>query len=189
MKYLIIYLFVFCGFNYKISAQDVTVKEPDFVGEGILLVDNNTALPLEKCKVNIETKMYFNASGLNIVVNECCSKISSKVGQLRLVIKVQDNSLSPISSLEAFRLNSNKKNRSIEYMKLGNFGRMKEGTKMETLSFTGSKFGTSSYILTFQDIKPGEYGVVLESEKKNIGGGGVLNNVVGPTSILCFSIK
>ena len=74
-------------------------------------------------------------------------------------------------------------------MKLGNFGRMKEGTKMETLSFTGSKFGTSSYILTFQDIKPGEYGVVLESEKKNIGGGGVLNNVVGPTSILCFSIK
>lgn len=60
---------------------------------------------------------------------------------------------------------------------------------METVSFAGSKFGTSSYILTLQDVKPGEYGIVLESEKKSIGGGGILNNVVGPTSILCFSVK
>ncbi len=189
MNRFIISLIIFYGFSYNVSAQEITVKEPDFEGEGILLVDNITGIPLEKSKVNIESKLYLSAVGLNIVVSECCSKISSKAGQLKLIIRSKDNSLSPSSSFEVFRLNSNKKNRSIEYMKLGSGGRIKEGTKMETLSFTGSKFGTSSYILTFQDVKPGEYGLVLESEKKNIGGGGALNNVVGPTSILCFSIK
>jgi hypothetical protein len=189
MSRFIISLIIFCGFSYNVCAQEITVKEPDFEGEGILLVDNTTGIPLEKSKVNIESKLYLNAVGLNIVVKECCSKISSKPGQLKLIVRSNDNTLSPSSSLEVFRINSNKKNRSVEYMKLGTGGRVKEGTKMETLSFIGAKYGTSSYILTFQDVKPGEYGLVLESEKKSIGGGGVLNNVVGPTSILCFSIK
>ncbi|CAM3854270.1 hypothetical protein [Aquirufa aurantiipilula] len=176
------------GLFHTTNGQDLALKEPDFVGEG-LLINDTQAVSLEKNKVNIETRMYWSAVGLNIVVNGCCSNVSTKAGTVKLLVKVQDNSLSPSSSIEVFRLNSNAKNRIVEYMKLGNFGRMKEGTKMETLTFVGTKYGVSSYILTLQDVKPGEYGLVLESEKKNVGGGGALKSVVGPTSILCFSVK
>lgn len=31
------------------------------------------------------------------------------------------------------------------------------------VSFSGKKYGLSSYLLTFKDIKPGEYGIVLNN--------------------------
>jgi hypothetical protein len=176
-------------FSFSSFAQDAITKEPDFVGEGFVLTEAQGFMPLEKNKVNIETRMKFSAVGLNMVVNGCCSNVLLKPGTIKLVIKVENNAISPSSALEVFRLNSYTKNRSVEYMKLGNGGRVKEGTKMETLSFTASKYGTSSYLLTLTGVQEGEYGIALESEKKSIGGGGLLNNVIGPTSILTFKVK
>jgi len=172
-----------------IYAQDTSfLKEPEFAGEGYLIY-NNKLIPIEKNKVNIATKLYWSAVGLKIVVPGCCSKVTTKSGDLELVLKVSDNSISPSSNLEITKLNSDANNRSIEYMKIGNHGRMKEGTKMETLNFEARKFGSSSYYIKLKNVSPGEYGIIFESDKKTISAGGGLKNVTGPQSILNFKVE
>ena len=91
---------------------------------------------------------------------------TSKGGDIRLLIKGENNEQDPMGIYRIVRFNSSKKERRIQWMELepAVLGSA-EANKGGYVTFTGHKFGTQSYLLTIPavEVEAGEYGIFYMS--------------------------
>lgn len=78
-----------------------------------------------------------------------------------LVVRAKDNKADPMSIVRVFRMKATKKNRSAVIAAVGSF--TVSSNTMEYLPFSATKYGESSYRLTFDTRPTGEYGVIISN--------------------------
>ena len=67
-----------------------------------------------------------------------------------------------MSIINVFRFEAKKDKRMAEMASVSSFGSVKSN-KLERLSFTGRKFGESSYLITLDETPAGEYGITISN--------------------------
>lgn len=169
MKKLLLLLAALCG-TLGMSAQTPEIAEPDFIGEVITIRPDGTTEKLEKETVQLRTRA--NAGALIIGIGKAKTKmiVESPAAAVRLngddeitfIVKAVDNATDPISIINVFRFETNKKRRLAEVASASTFGSVKSG-KLERLRFDARKYGESSYLLTLRDKPAGEFGITVSN--------------------------
>lgn len=153
------------------QAQKVTVPEPEYKGQvAVINADSTTTLlqketgehkakssafalvPIPGASLLDRTKAYLTVKGA-----ESPNKISSK--KFSLIIRVKDNSEEPKNAFGIFKFETKKKERRFKMADIG-FGSASATTNFTTVDYEAKKFGSSSYLVTLNDLLAGEYGVV-----------------------------
>jgi hypothetical protein len=146
-----------------------TAVEPDFVGEAALLNADSTTVLLEKSAVQLKTAanagMVLAGIGsykTKMALKGCCSGVRAKSGNIQVIVRAVDNNTDPLSIIQVIKFDTSKKERKAELSSVNTFGTVSKNN-MKMLTFTGKKFGTSSYLLTISDVPPGEYGIIVRN--------------------------
>ena len=140
-----------------------TTPEPEFIGEIVTVRPDGTVAKLEKQSVQMRTRA--NASAVIFGIGKAKTKLiieGPKAG-VRLtagqpasfIVRAVDNATDPMSIIK-------KDKRMAEMASVSSFGSVKSN-KLERLSFTGRKFGESSYLITLDETPAGEYGITVSN--------------------------
>lgn len=78
------------------------------------------------------------------------------------IVKARDNDIDPMAIVSFFRFipYTNSKSRRAEVSSVGTFTGA-NSNKLEYISFKGSKYGNSSYLLEVDNLPIGEYGIII----------------------------
>ena len=155
-----------------------TTPEPEFIGEIVTVRPDGTVAKLEKQSVQMRTRA--NASAVIFGIGKAKTKLiieGPKAG-VRLtagqpasfIVRAVDNATDPMSIINVFRFGhalvfrfeAKKDKRMAEMASVSSFGSVKSN-KLERLSFTGRKFGESSYLITLDETPAGEYGITVSN--------------------------
>jgi len=168
MKKIASLLFLFtCLLCGSISAQETTAPEPDFVGECFYLKNDGSTMKLEKSRTVARTKanagLYIAGIGkvrteIHIETPKSTSRI--KGNNIKLIVKAVDNLSDPMSIISIFKFEEKKKYRKAEIASAGTFTGS-TGNDMNYIDFDAKKYGESSYLLSIDNLKPGEYGIIV----------------------------
>ncbi len=159
-------LFV-CLLLQSVSAAAQT-DEPDFVGEAYLLSEQGEKTPLDKEIAAFSKGMSWKANSWNALSLEVAGgKAQARVVQghpVKLVVRAMDNNSDPLSIIQIYRFQAKKKKRLTVLSEDNSGTLMKSRTHTKNqLSFSGKKYGNSSYLLTINGIEKGEYGVFVSN--------------------------
>lgn len=170
MKKTLILLLFCCGFIHAAVAQDNAIAEPDFIGEAVAVLPDNTVSPLEKENIMMRTRA--NASAIIFGIGKAKTKIIiespkaavrlSKGNDICFIVRAVDNNSDPISIINIFRFESTDKRRLAETASVSSFGSVKSG-KLEHLPYTAKKYGTGSYLIKLSEKPEGEYGITVKN--------------------------
>lgn len=168
MKKILLVLSLCYGFSSTLIAQNI--DEPEFVGETILVKQDNTTFPLEKTlaqnRTVASTGLILSGIGKvrsQIQIDGCCANLKvSKSEALKLIVRNVDNQTDPLAIIQIFKFEVKKKYRRAELASYSSLGSAKSNN-LQYVSFTGKKYGTSSYILTLGSLEPGEYGITISN--------------------------
>lgn len=164
-------LFSIIAFAIAITSVNAqTIEEPEFVGESIIVKSDNTVIPLEK---QLSTGRTVASTGLiltgigkvrqQIQINGCCSNVViSKNDDVSVIVRNIDNNSDPLSIIKVFKFEKKSKYRRAEIASISSLGSAKTNN-LNYVSFTGKKFGTSSYMLKLSNLTPGEYGITVSN--------------------------
>lgn len=166
MKLIVMIIVFFSSLLVNLYAQDI--PEPEFVGETILVKSDNTSIPLEK---HLTQNRTVSSTGLiltgvgkvrtQIQIEGCCSStIVDQNSEFKLIVRNVDNNTDPLSIVKIFKFEKKSKYRRAEVAATSSLGSSKSNT-LEYVPFTGKKYGTSSYVLKLNNLKPGEYGITI----------------------------
>lgn len=168
MKKIASLLFLFtCLLCGSISAQETTAPEPDFVGECFYLKNDGSTMKLEKSRTVARTKanagLYIAGIGkvrteIHIETPKSTSRI--KGNNIKFIVKAVDNLSDPMSIISIFKFEEKKKYRKAEIASAGTFTGS-TGNDMNYIDFDAKKYGESSYLLSIDNLKPGEYGIIV----------------------------
>ncbi len=160
---------LFLGLSFLFLSGSIiakTIEEPEFVGESILVRSDNTTTPLEKQltqgRAVASTGLLLTGIGKvrqQIQIDGCCSNVKVRKNEdIKIIVRNRDNLSDPLSIIKIFKFDTKKKFRRAELASYSSLGSAKSNN-MNYVSFTGKKFGTSSYILSLSSLPPGEYGI------------------------------
>lgn len=148
------------------SAQTL---EPEFEGEVVGVFPDGSARKLEKHNVRVQTGAGVYIAGFaasksktKVVIDGSTAGVRFDGGEpFELVVRAKDNKADPMSIVRVFRMKATKKNRSAVIAAVGSF--TVSSNTMEYLPFSATKYGESSYRLTFDTRPTGEYGVIISN--------------------------
>lgn len=166
MKKLLLSVIALALVTLNINAQ--TVEEPDFIGECILVRSDNTTTPLEKhlSKERTVASTGLILSGIGkvrkqIQIDGCCSNVTfGQNDDVTIIVRNNDNLSDPLSVIKVFKFESKKKYRRADLASVSSFGSSKNNN-LEYVSFSGKKYGSSSYLLKLNHVEPGEYAIII----------------------------
>lgn len=168
MRTLYTALFLVFLFVVGAGAQTANQNEPEFIGEAQILKADGSFVLLDK-EIGYFTSGIswshnsFNALSLKVDGGSAKSRFTSKQS-LQLVVRAADNNSDPLTIISIYKLKANKKSRSVLLSKDNSGTLMKSKTNSKDLiRFSGKKYGTSSYLITLQDLAVGEYGIVVSN--------------------------
>ena len=159
------------------KAQMIKVNEPEFSGNIVYVNDTiGEGIKLEQQTASMTTKV--NGAtyipGVNLfagkatsrnVVKGCCSPVvinNSK--KVYFIIKMSDNSVDPTTIINIFKLVSKKESRTVELASSRVLGGTKSGD-ISYVSFSGKKYGQSSYLIEVDSFEPGQYAITLPERR------------------------
>lgn len=164
-KFLMLLVTFFCAIG--INAQEVTVPEPEFADQAYLLTSNSTYTKLPRETGYIKTKagasLYLTGIGkvkTRVTIAGKESSVSVPAGEVRIILKAKDNATDPQSFISAFQFEIKGKERRAQIAEAGTLSASKSNT-LGQLEFNAKKYGESSYILIFDNMHPGEYGITI----------------------------
>lgn len=167
MKKTIILLFLAMFSILGVNAQNLTVPEPEFSDQAYLVTSESTYQKLPRETGYIKTKagasLYLVGIGkvkTRVTLEGKESSVSTPAGEVRIILKAKDNDTDPQSFINAFQFEVKGKERRAQIAEAGTFSASKENT-LGQLEFNAKKYGTSSYLIVFDNLKPGEYGIVI----------------------------
>ncbi len=144
------------------AISQINIAEPDFVGEVLAVLDDNTALPLEKVNVQVKITDQLMGPTKKLYVPGKSSPVRLKRGKIQLIVRAVDNNTDPMSIIRIFTLTGNK-TRKATMAKQNELTGKVSYNQYKYVAFSGKKYGTSSYLLTIPAIAPGEYGITVNN--------------------------
>lgn len=153
--------------SLSINAQ-VTVAEPEFSEETLLLISDSEGVLLKRENGYIKTKagasLYLTGIGkvksrLTLAGVKSASNIKGG-STTRLVIKAKDNDTDPNSFINVFKFEIYKKERRYQLAEVGTLSASKT-SNLSSVDFKAKKYGESSYLIQLEGLTPGEYGIIL----------------------------
>lgn len=163
---IVTFMFV-CSMN-GLFAQNVTVAEPEFAEETLLLTSDSEGTKLARENGSIKTKagasIYITGIGkvksrLTLKGKESTSKVKGK-STTRLIIKAADNKTDPNSFINIFKFEIKGKERRHQLSEAGTYSAT-ESNNLANVDYNAKKYGENSYYLVMENLEPGEYGIVL----------------------------
>ncbi|MBS1934392.1 MAG: hypothetical protein JST96_10370 [Bacteroidetes bacterium] len=160
--------------NFLFS-QNLKVKEPEFSGQIIYVNDSvGDGQLLEQQKASASTKMsgaafipiagaFSKGKGLNVVKGLTSPIKIHKQNSLIFIVSVSDNKIDPVSVINIFPLKQGKDTRYLEVASASITGA--KVADLNFLSFRAKKYGDHSYLITLENVSPGEYAMTLESNR------------------------
>lgn len=152
-----------------IEASMAQSLEPEFEGEVVGVFPDGSARKLEKHNVRVQTGAGVYIAGFaasksktKVVIDGSTAGVRFDGGEpFELIVRAKDNKADPMSIVRVFRMKATKKNRSAVIAAVGSF--TVSTNTMEYLPFSASKYGESSYRLTFDTRPTGEYGIIVSN--------------------------
>lgn len=151
---------------YGCSAQ---LKEPEFVGEALLINRQDSLVPLDKEIGDFSSGVSWSANSwnaLNLEVQRGKANLRIKPisNNIELIVKAVDNDTDPLSIIRIYKFKPKSKKRTVLISEDNSGTLMKSRTNSKSeVRFTGKKYGEKSYLLTLNNISPGEYGIVVSN--------------------------
>lgn len=157
----------------NIFAQEIKVKEPDFIGETLLLFSDSTSLLLQRESATIKIKsnagQYLTGIGkvkLHLSLAGVKSVNPAIVSSpICFIVKAKDNSIDPNSFISIFKFDIYKnKERRYQVAERSTFSEVKIN-HFSFVKFKAKKYGKSSYLVLLDNLPSGEYGMLLMDTK------------------------
>lgn len=166
MKHLLLsFIVALCCLS---ANAQVKVEEPEFADETILLTSDQSGTLLKRENGTIKAKagasLYLTGIGkvksrLTLAGVASPNKVKGS-STTRLIIKAKDNATDPNSFISIFKFEVKGKERRYQLSESGTLSKT-EQNNLSSIEFKAKKYGTSSYLLILEDLKPGEYGIIL----------------------------
>lgn len=151
-----------------LKAQGISVQEPEFAEETLLLTSDSEGVKLSRESATIKTKagasLYLTGIGkvksrLTLKGRESASKVKG-ASTTRLIIKAEDNKTDPNSFINIFKFEIKKNERRYLLAEVGTLSKA-ESNNLASVEYKAKKYGESSYLIILEDLTPGEYGIIL----------------------------
>lgn len=164
MTALVLSLFV----TMSATAQ-VTVAEPEFSEETLLLTSDSEGIKLKRESGYVKTKagasLYLTGIGKvksRLTIDGVKSVNDVKAQRTtRLIVKAKDNSTDPNSFINIFKFDIYKnKERRYQLAEAGTLSATKT-SNLASVEYMAKKYGESSYLIQLEDLEPGEYGIII----------------------------
>ena len=150
------------------TTANAQVNEPDFIGEAYQLKSDSTIVLLDKeiadytAGVSLSSNSW-NALSIEIPGGKAQTRFSSNE-PLKIVVRAVDNNSDPLSIISIYKFKAKKKKRTVVLSEDNSGTFMKSRTNSKDMAhFNGKKFGKSSYLIELKNLKPGEYGLIVEN--------------------------
>lgn len=165
-------LFFFTAIMLSIicAKAQVSVPEPEFIGQVVLLTSDSTAVLLPKEKSTMKSKSthfgmipipgasLLDKTKVNTVFQGKESSVTTDSGTVRFIMRVEKPDLDPSSYLRIVKFQVKKNNREITTAETGLF----QGIHLDlssTDSYEVKKYKDSSLLITLRNVEPGQYGI------------------------------
>lgn len=150
------------------ATAQVTVDEPEFAEQTLLLVSDAEGVELNRESGTIKAKagasLYLTGIGkvksrltLKGVTSTSSVKGSSST---RLIVKAKNNSTDPESFISIFQFEVKKNERRYQLAETGTFSKT-ESNNLSSVDYKAKKYGASSYLILMDGLQPGEYGIII----------------------------
>ena len=167
MKKVFFTLMMSMFLSMSINAQ-VTVTEPDFAEQTLLLTSDNQGVLLDRENGSVKTKagasLYLTGIGKiksRLTLKGITSTSSVQGGKTtRLIIKAKDNETDPNSFISIFRFEVKGKERRYQLAETRTLSKT-ETNNLSSIEYNTKKYGQSSYLIIMNDLTPGEYGIII----------------------------
>ena len=151
-----------------LNAQVITIAEPEFAEETILLISETEGVKLERENATVKAKagasLYL--TGIGKVKSRLTIKGTSSVNKTIastntcLIIKAADNKTDPNSFISIFKFEVKGNERRYLLREAGTLSKA-ESNNLASISYKAKKYGESSYLIVMDGLEPGEYGIVI----------------------------
>ena len=158
-------------------AQSLTT--PEYVGQIGLIKSDSTIVLLKRENSGMGAKS--SPTAYIPVVGTFLSKTKSMISlkgatsetvisepTFSLVLRGENNNQDPTSFICVFTLNVKKKKRELVIGNVSLLSGMNINTKINNVEWEAHRYGKDCYIISFKDMKPGEYGIALGGDIYNI---------------------
>ena len=149
-------------------AQQVTVAEPEFAEQSLVLTSDSTFIMLPRESASLKAKA--SASLYLTGIGKVKSRITLKGGgstavvkqepTKRLIVKAADNKTDPKSFISLFKFEAKANKRQALVSEMGTFSGSSENS-LSNIDFEAKKYGEASYLLYLNNLTPGEYGILF----------------------------
>ena len=169
---------IICAFvSCNLFAQSLTT--PEYVGQIGLIKSDSTIVLLKRENSGMGAKS--SPTAYIPVVGTFLSKTKSMISlkgatsetvisepTFSLVLRGENNNQDPTSFICVFTLNVKKKKRELVIGNVSLLSGMNINTKINNVEWEAHRYGKDYYIISFKDMKPGEYGIALGGDIYNI---------------------
>ena len=168
MKKLLMFLMVMTMATVNLNAQNVSVAEPVFAEETLLLISDSEGVKLNRENGTVKTKagasLYLTGIGkvksrLTLAGAKSTSMVKG-ASTTCLIVKAADNKTDPNSFINVFKFEVKGKERRYQLAEAGTLSKS-ESNSLASVDYKAKKYGESSYLLVLEDLTPGEYGIVI----------------------------
>lgn len=169
MNFLKITLSVlFCLIFGITSSYCQVIKEPEFIGESIMLITDSSYISLDKEIGDFTSGISWSANSFDALTLEVSgNKAQSRVlssAPIQLIVRAVDNNSDPLSIVRIYKLKVKSKKRSVLISENNAGTLMKSRTNSkDEVRFLGKKYGENSYLLTLPALPVGEYGMIVSN--------------------------
>lgn len=150
-----------------VYAQQVTVPEPEFADQAYLLTSNSTYVKLPRESGSIKSKagasLYIVGIGkvkTRLTLEGKESSVKAKPGEVKIILRAKDNQTDPESFISVFKFEISGKSRRAQIAEDGTFSAAKTNS-LSQIPYQAKKYGECSYLLSFDNLESGEYGISL----------------------------
>ena len=165
---LLLSLLLVLTYVTSMTAQNVTVEEPEFAEETLLLTSDSQGVKLSRENGTIKAKagasLYLTGIGKvkSRLTLKSIKSTSKAVGSptTRLIVKAADNKTDPNSFISIFKFEIKGKERRYLLAETGTLSKT-ESNNLSSVDYKAKKYGESSYYIVLEDLTPGEYGIVI----------------------------
>lgn len=149
-------------------AQQVTVAEPEFAEQSLVLTSDSTftMLPRESASLKAKASASLYLTGIGKVKSritlkgENSSVVVKQEPTIRLIVKASDNKTDPKSFISLFKFEVKTNKRQALVAEVGTFSGASENS-LSNIDFNAKKYGEASYLLYLDNLTPGDYGLLL----------------------------
>ncbi len=150
------------------KAQQVTVEEPEFAEQSLVLTSDATAklLPRENAELKTKAAASLYLTGIGKIKTRITLKgmnstaIVNNEPTIRLIVKAVDNKTDPKSFINLFKFEVKQNKRQALVAELGTFSGASENS-LSNIDYNAKKYGESSYLISLDNLTPGEYGMII----------------------------